>query len=57
MTRKKPCERMDATTLRQRLQSVRQRLVAALPGDPSRRMLRSWHSRYQRALDVLRNQA
>lgn len=53
----KPCTKMPESTLRTRLQAVRDRLVASMPGDPTRRMLRSWHTRYQRAIEVLRAQA
>lgn len=53
----KPCTKMPESTLRARLQAVRSRLVASLPGDPGKRMLRSWCTRYARAIDVLRQQA
>lgn len=52
----KPCTKMPVSTLRERLQSTRVRLIAALPGDPAKRMLRSWHTRYTRAIETLRAQ-
>lgn len=48
---------MTEPVLTTRLQRTRERLVAVLPGDPARRMLRSWHTRYRRALEALRRQA
>lgn len=53
----RPCSRMTEPTLVQRLHTPRERLLAVLPGDPGRRMLRSWHTRYQRALEALRRSA